>query len=188
MLREPQHQISCLTLKQPWASLTLGWKNLPIKDCENRTWQPPSIKEVWIHAGKSWDQVGAIVVGNRLGLDFDPTDFPTGQILGKVQITKVTRNFDSFWAMGAQYYKWVWANPQKLQQPIPARGQQKIWVFSPQTKPYLPSNSADGYAFTSRYCEQCEKDAAAGPEGCEILALALAGEQPEEAPRQLKLF
>lgn len=53
----------------------------------------------------------------------------------------------------------------------------ETWI---EEKPYLPSNSADGYAFTSRYCEQCEKDATAGTEGCEILAMALIGEQPEE--------
>jgi hypothetical protein len=53
----------------------------------------------------------------------------------------------------------------------------ETWI---EEKPYLPSNSTDGYAFTSRYCEHCEKDATAGPEGCEILALALIGEQPEE--------
>ena len=49
-----------------------------------------------------------------------------------------------------------------------------------EEKPYLPSNSIDGHGFTSRYCEQCEKDATDGPEGCEILAKALIGEQPEE--------
>lgn len=206
MLSIPNEPISCLTLHQPWASLIFGvYPTLPIKDCENRYWAPPpDVTEIWIHAGKTWDDMGAIWIGNRFGLDSRLTsdDFPAGVILGKVRITKICRNFKSPWAMGAQYYKWVLADPQRLQRPISARGQQKIWVFSPPastkdadpgdedndiyetwvkpTGPYLPSNGTDGYEFTSRFCEKCQKDLAAGPEGCEILLMALLGEQPEE--------
>jgi hypothetical protein len=197
MLSIPNEPISCLTIHQPWASLIFGgYPPLPIKDCENRYWAPPpDITEIWIHAGKTWDDVGAIWISSSFGLDSRLTsdNFPAGVILGKVQITKVTRNIKSPWAMGAQYYKWVLANPQKLQSPISARGQQKIWVFNPPAstkdsdpgvdvneKPYLPSNGADGYEFTARYCDRCRHDLEAGPEGCGILALALIGEQPEE--------
>jgi hypothetical protein len=47
-------------------------------------------------------------------------------------------------------------------------------------KPYLPSNGAEGYEFTAQYCDRCRHDLEVGQEGCEILALALIGEQPEE--------
>jgi len=184
--------IQVITLKQPWASLIFGYHEL-LKDCENRYWQPPrGLKEVWIHAGKSWDQEGAYWISEEFGKPLYSGDFPKGQILGKVEIARVTRNSDSPWAIAGQY-QWLLKNPQKLKEPIPARGNQKIWEFEvdgshsqssqssqPTEKPYLPSNGADGYEFTGRYCDRCRHDLEAGPEGCEILALALIGEQPKE--------
>lgn len=49
--------------------------------------------------------------------------------------------------------------------------------------PYRPSNSDDGCAFTDYYCENCKHDNFGfndEAEGCEILVLALIGEQPKE--------
>lgn len=52
--------------------------------------------------------------------------------------------------------------------------------FGINEKPYRPSSCDDGYAFTSHYCDRCRHDLEAGQEGCEILVLALIGEQPKE--------
>lgn len=46
--------------------------------------------------------------------------------------------------------------------------------------PYMPSNGTEGEIFMGRWCEQCSKDRFdEGGDSCDIMLLALSGEQPE---------
>lgn len=56
-------------------------------------------------------------------------------------------------------------------------------------EPYMPANGTEGMDFEEQWCAHCSRDAAFrntwdapnGPEdGCDILANAMAGEQPAE--------
>ena len=127
-------KLTCLTVKQPWASLIFGCAGL-LKDVENRSWFPSvSITEVWIHAGQSWDKPGAEWIAAEFGVHFYRADFPKGYILGKVEIDQIVKNYPSRWAQLGQWH-WVFKNPQTLKQPISAKGHLGLWIFYPETEP-----------------------------------------------------
>lgn len=97
--------MKAITDKQPWASLIVEG----IKDVENRTWPCPEKyigKRVLIHTGvKSadfWSSPNAGVIDDFLrsiskgGTDW--SDYPTGEIIGSVEIVDCVINHPSIWA------------------------------------------------------------------------------------------
>lgn len=75
--------------------------------------------------------------------------------------------------------------PETLQKPH-ARGFLSPDEAGTSSRPdrYFPSNGTEGALFIRRWCERCERDAAyrAGDtgNGCQILAVAMCGDEPAE--------
>ena len=113
---------------------------------ENRDWKPPTSvggTRIALHAGKAWDQSGALSLiqrGHRLA-----TSFATRQgILGTVRLVgvveerrgrlelvagdwgEVTRERCALWFVGR--YGWLVDERRVLEVPIPAKGFQKLWT------------------------------------------------------------
>jgi hypothetical protein len=118
ILRDPQ----VITLKNPWAHLIAHAG----KDVENRTWMPhPGVDQLLIHAGKGWDEVGAV--------EFD--GLTTSAIVAVADLSfacsasrwsPLKRCQCSTWAMNGQCH-WNLANVVALPEPVAARGRQGLW-------------------------------------------------------------
>ncbi|MGV8828230.1 MAG: ASCH domain-containing protein [Breznakibacter sp.] len=138
-----------ITIKQPWASLICAG----IKDIENRTWPTKYRGRVLVHAAASWFNFNKqlpdgfeypIEVQDAIlnGMD-DPDYYPTGAIIGSVEIVDCVINHPSIWAeksKQAQFgklviqqekptYHWVLANPVRFPEPIPTKGRLGIWNY-----------------------------------------------------------
>lgn len=145
-----------LTIMQPWASAIMGLG----KDVENRDWAPPEQllgKRFAIHAGKRIDMDGFALFCDGFGFTgeaFDEGRYPTGALLGTVELAGFIRRRDqsihtpypgndfataraareSRWRSQSDYH-WVLSNPAAHDRPIPMRGAQKLWrVPDPQAR------------------------------------------------------
>lgn len=71
-----------ISIKQPYATLLL----MGIKKFETRSWKTKFRGEICIHSSKAVDKEGMKILKEVLGQKFNSLDFPTGAILGKIQI------------------------------------------------------------------------------------------------------
>jgi hypothetical protein len=121
-------RLPALAVHQPWAWAIME-EGDDRKDLDNRNWRPPAQligKWIWIHASKQVSRAGVQEVRAR-GLNMpDPKDLPAGAILGAVQLLKVVDDYPSRWFTGP--VGWVFGHPKLLPDPIPVRGQQRLWV------------------------------------------------------------
>ena len=113
--------VICLTVKQPWAwAIFHAGKNI-----ENRVWKTDYRGDLYIHAGKNYDLEGKKWIENYLGVAI-PADLETGVILGKVDLSGISKEFGSPWAIWSQY-NWEINSPLLLESPIPAKGSPSLW-------------------------------------------------------------
>ena len=113
-----------LTIKQPWASLIVHG----VKNVENRSWATRYRGPIWVHAGAHHDHSRqATTLLRRYSADMV---FPTRAVVGSVTISDCIRDHDSDWA-DRNYWHWILTDPEPLAAPIPARGAQGLWVWSP---------------------------------------------------------
>lgn len=118
---------AALTINQPWASLIV----LGIKDIENRNWLPASHvigSRIIIHAGKTYDHLGAFMLMNDHGIVCHAQNFPRGAIVGSALLEGVVQSSSSRWFRGP--YGWQFADA-RLIDPVPCPGSRKLWTVSP---------------------------------------------------------
>lgn len=135
--------MKALTVHQPWASLLVtGAKRI-----ETRGWATRHRGPLLIHSAKANpaytrtamaenDDVRGVMDTFRL----DPDDLPRGRILGLVEVVdcvpieeilpdlsaaeRALGNYTPGW------YAWVTTQPYRYDEPVRARGQQRIWNYN----------------------------------------------------------
>lgn len=94
-------------MRQPYASL-IAWG---IKDIENRTWQTAHRGSLLIHASSRRDRgmiAEAVQALAEEGVIVTEADFPTGGLVGQVELVECVSAHDSEWFDGP--VGWVLAN------------------------------------------------------------------------------
>lgn len=163
-----------ITVKQPWASLIVeGIKdieNRTWKCPEKYIGQRVLIHAAampWGNLGKD-SCFGHILTREQynkmlqLGLDeareFWLDYYQFGSIIGSVEIVGCEINHSSIWAektevstdedgfpvYGEKTYNWIFANPIKFPEPIPAKGKLSFWEFEPDQK-YMECTNENPY-------------------------------------------
>jgi hypothetical protein len=124
--------VKALTLQRPWpwAITCLG------KRIENRTWFPPESligQRIAIHAGKAFDDDGADWITDTFNAYVPPEpEHPTG-IIATALLAGVVTESNSPWFVGPN--GWLLQEVEVLPEPIPARGEQGLWDWTPPTQP-----------------------------------------------------
>lgn len=90
-----------LSIRQPWASLIVAG----IQTIENRTTLKNYRGPVWVHAGKKVDKEAFLWLERMLGPLFcqainSKLDYPTGGIIGRVEIYDCVEHSSSAWFTG----------------------------------------------------------------------------------------
>lgn len=133
--------IRALTLHQPWASLIANGAKLT----ETRSWAPPHRMTLAIHAGKTLDLEYAQEpeVAKALGPELiGPAHhaMPLGAFVCIVELAGWIRTEDlldlpevnpawlKFGNFAPGRWAWYWNVLVRINEPIPARGMQKIWT------------------------------------------------------------
>lgn len=123
-------EMKALTVRQPWASLIVRGG----KDIENRNWATRYTGLVAIHSSAkmaradmedAYDLMLTFVSGfsdNKFRAD----EFPTGSILGTVEIDSCVTRSESPWFMGE--YGFVLHNPIAFPAPIKCKGALGFWT------------------------------------------------------------
>jgi hypothetical protein len=121
--------VRALSIHQPWPELILrGRKQFEIRP------QPTKLRgRIWVHAGLAYDPSNVEQAGLVIA------DLPRGAIVGTVEIVgcepftekiaeemRAAGAYFGMWSEGR--YAWVLANPCRLTDPIPLRGQ--LGLFS----------------------------------------------------------
>jgi hypothetical protein len=129
-----------LTVKQPWA-----WGMFhsdPLKDVENRdrfyNWKGWTAIHTSQSAEKAEYEAFRDLCNSKGIISLAPPRslLVTGSIVGVVRITHVVKRHASPWFVGE--YGYVLADPIPLEEPIPAKGQLRIWGLPPELrKPLL---------------------------------------------------
>ena len=115
-----------LSIRQPWAWLIVNG----IKDIENRNWRTDYRGYLLIHASKTWDQEGYEVIQNKLA-DWEKNFLPEkedcefGALIGMVNMVDCVEHHPSKWFFGP--WGFVFEAPECWQEPIPYRGQLKLF-------------------------------------------------------------
>ena len=118
--------MKAISIKQPWAWLIVTG----IKDIENRNWKSNYRGRLLIHAPKTWDKSGYIVLQNYL-LDGEKEALPEkdewvfGAIIGAVTMVDCVHNHPSKWFSGPRGF--VFEAPEAWDDPEPYRGQLGIF-------------------------------------------------------------
>jgi len=121
--------VRALTVKQPWASLIVRGG----KDIENRDWRTHQRGIVAIHSSaKLEEREMQDACGLMRGFIYKFSErlfradrFPTGAILGTVELVDCVSSSDSPWFVGD--FGFVLRNPVAFPQPIPCRGALLFW-------------------------------------------------------------
>ena len=123
--------VKALTVKQPWASLIIRGG----KDIENRDWRTNYTGIVAIHSSAKMsreDMEDACDLMRQFVPHFsanrfqqDRYGFPTGAILGTVDIVGCVSQSDSPWFVGD--YGFVLRNAVAFPEPIPCKGALGLW-------------------------------------------------------------
>ena len=131
--------LTVLSVRQPWASLLLTGEDWS----ENRTWKTDYRGPLWIHASSTTDREECEL--HRL----DPSQFTTGAILGCVELKDIIEfepndpgrevlEFETIDQYGLHPfgldflvgpYGWIVTDPKPLKEPIPAKGQLRLWNY-----------------------------------------------------------
>jgi hypothetical protein len=124
--------MKALSIKQPWAYLLLG-----PKDIENRTWPTTFRGRTYIHAGQRYDNdAEAWLWGNGFSVmevllmssPLMPENVPSltrGAIIGEVDIIDCVTESKSPWFVGP--YGFVRTNPIRYAKPIPYKGKLRFF-------------------------------------------------------------
>src|SRR5687767_9679559 len=114
--------MKAISIQQPWA-----WAILHAgKDIENRSWTTSFRGRIAVHATRlqpRW-KLPPGVRPPREG------ELVLGAILGTVELVDVVRESRSPWFIGP--YGFVLRNPRPLPQPIPCRGNLRLWTLPPE--------------------------------------------------------
>lgn len=121
--------MKALTIKQPWASLIIRGG----KDIENRDWRTHFRGILAIHSSakiersEMEDACGMMrgFIPHFSEQRFAQDSFPTGVILGTVEIVDCVSSHESPWFVG--YFGFVVRNPVAFKTPIPCRGALNFW-------------------------------------------------------------
>jgi len=124
--------MKALSVRQPWAWLIVAG----YKDVENRTWATSFRGRIYIHASKSLDKTGLILIASGgMNINHDIRDavshknwWAFGAIIGEVEIVDCVAQSDSSWFSGP--YGFVLEKPLLYERPIPCRG--KLGFFEPE--------------------------------------------------------
>lgn len=111
--------MKCLSIQMPWAWLIV----LGLKDVENRSWAHRHRGALLIHAGKKFDEEGAVWLSQNLGelapgkeerirAAIEESREYCGGIVGRVEMVDVVAQSKSPWFFGP--YGFVFANAQLL--------------------------------------------------------------------------
>ena len=144
--------MKALTIRQPWASLTLTLddKGKAFKCVETRGYRTNYRGRLAIHAGLFVEPTFFLGVPEEewrhfkaagLGTDAAIVDLPHGVIVGEVTVADCvpieellsseygTDREKAFgdWRKGRKRYGWILTDPVRYDTPIPARGMQGIW-------------------------------------------------------------
>ena len=142
--------MKALTLWRPWAGL-MGAP--PLKDLENRGWQPPASivgQRLALHAGKRWDRDGAVWAWELLeragwsGHDLGEL-FEACKVEGVVALATVGQPVAasrSPWFVGR--YGWPMLDVVRLPEPVACRGAQGLWTLPPEVEARVLGQVAGG--------------------------------------------
>jgi hypothetical protein len=131
-------KVKVLSVKQPWAYLIFHGK-----DIENRTWKTNYRGELYIHASNTFDyyalqwlvdKLEFVLFGEVLkhfGISpeskFKYTKGNIGGIIGKVNLSDITNDSSSIWAMDNCYH---WHISNQTEVPfIKCNGKLNIWEY-----------------------------------------------------------
>ena len=125
--------IKTLSIWQPWASLLIKGH----KEYETRSWSTKHRGWLAIHAAKSRKGYLYVEPLVRLGVTHF-NKLPRGCVLGLVYIDQVRSTRDTISTLQEQQYSdwsidrfaWRIADRIELDEPVPARGQQRIWNWA----------------------------------------------------------
>lgn len=106
-----------LTIKQPWAHLIIRG----IKRVENRSWQTDYRGMILIHAGQAYDE--SCERDRTYGFDRDQLVY--GAVIGTADLVDIVTEHSSPFFVGP--FGWVLENARCLAEPIPLRGQQRLF-------------------------------------------------------------
>ena len=148
--------LRCLSFQQPWAwAICIGAKTV-----ENRIWSTDYRGPVAIHAGASKQTLNQINRGQK-GKKVDPAAFKFGAIIGVAELTDVAEMSPAFegnvWAAGP--YCWSFKNARLFSEPIPHKGQLKLY-----------SLTEDAAKAVHQQIHQGKHTKAVSPEAAEIVA------------------
>lgn len=144
--------MKALTIRQPWASLTLmvDHRGVAFKQVETRSYRTNYRGRLAIHAGLFNEPLFFLGVPEEqqryfemagLGTDFSIGELPRGVIIGEVTLadcvpidellgskygTEQEKAFGN-WLRGRKRYGWILEDPVRYDEPIQARGMQGIW-------------------------------------------------------------
>jgi len=140
---EKPSSMMALTLWQPWASLVA----LGVKRYETRSWRTSYRGRLAIHAAKRVVPVdgyaGALIAARLAEAGLRLASLPLGAVVATCTLVDCypveslwvelvdmgdERAFGD-WSIGR--YAWQLADVVPLEEPIPARGKQRLWVWSP---------------------------------------------------------
>jgi hypothetical protein len=122
--------VKALTIKQPWASLIVRGD----KDIENRDWRTNYTGIVAIHSSAKISRADMEdacdlmqqFVPRFSAERFRADEFPTGVILGTIEIAGCVSHSDSPWFVGE--YGFVLRNPVPFCRPIQCKGALGLWT------------------------------------------------------------
>lgn len=126
--------MKALSIRQPWAYLIVAG----YKDVENRTWNTNFRGRIYVHAGKSPDNLDGVKsavgilekklsrLGYMLAVHGIKCDVEFGGIIGEVTIIDCVQDSDSPWAVPGQY-QFVLKDALRYEQPIPMTGRLGFW-------------------------------------------------------------
>lgn len=102
-------QALALSIRQPWAWLIVH----NLKDIENRGWSTQFRGVFYVHAGKTFDDVGYKWVLSKFDIGLpSQSEFDRGGIVGRAEIVACVEHYDSVWFEGP--YGFVLKNGEPL--------------------------------------------------------------------------
>jgi hypothetical protein len=127
--------MKALTVKQPWAELIV----LGMKDVENRTRRTHYRGPLAIHVSLTpskldghFREIASLLDGalRHHAAGAREENWDAGLVIGTVDLLDCVRDSDSK-RMFPDHWHWVFANPQRLDVPVPAKGRLGLWEWTP---------------------------------------------------------
>lgn len=118
--------MKALSIRQPWAELIVRG----IKDVENRGWKTGYRGLLVVHASKTMTakeyRLAARFILQRDVVPPPRDKLPLGAIVGVVRLAWIAATSRSPWHVHGQW-AWELRDPQRLDRPIPCKGQLGLW-------------------------------------------------------------